>query len=192
MNKSILITLGFIVTVLAQWFVPAQMILEQEKILTAGTAYKFRTIPIDPTDPLRGKYITLSYEINNAKVIDSTYFSWGDDVYVYLEKDAKGFAKATHVSAVPLKTSQDYVIAKARNSYSENVNFDLPFDTFYMDENKAYDAEVSVRKLNRDSLLNNCYGLVKVYKNKATLENVFLNDIPIKDYVEQQKDNSTK
>ena len=152
MNKSILITIGFIIIVLAQWLVPAQMILEQEKVLTEGTPYKFRTRPIDPTDPLRGKYITLFYEVNKAKAIDSTHFGWGDDIYVYIENDTAGFAKATHISATKLETSQDYVIAQARGTYNDNVNFDLPFDTFFMDENKAYDAEVYVRRLNRDSL----------------------------------------
>jgi uncharacterized membrane-anchored protein len=52
----------FALTCLAQWFVPAQMIYDQEQVLREGKTYHFKTAPIDPSDPFRGKYITLSFE----------------------------------------------------------------------------------------------------------------------------------
>ncbi|MFE3848617.1 GDYXXLXY domain-containing protein [Flavobacterium sp. LB3P45] len=40
-------------------FVPLQMIFNQENIINTGTKFKFQTVPLDPHDAFRGKYITL-------------------------------------------------------------------------------------------------------------------------------------
>ena len=45
----------FILVALVQLFVPAKMILDREDILDMGKEYKFKTEPIDPNDPFRGK-----------------------------------------------------------------------------------------------------------------------------------------
>lgn len=185
MNKALIIG-GFVVMVLAQWFVPGKMILDQEVALTQGVAYKFKTRPIDPSDPLRGKYVSLQYELDKAPLVGDPAINWEDQVYVYIEKDAEGFAKATKVSKTKLNTKQDYILATAQNVYKDTLRFNLPFTRFYMEEGKAYPAEVLVRKANRDSLLANCYGLVYVKEHVAVLENVFVNNIPIKEYVETE------
>ena len=67
MNQKITIP-AFILMVLAQLYVPASMIFQKERVITQGTAYKFRTAPIDPNDPFRGKYITLSFNETGVKV----------------------------------------------------------------------------------------------------------------------------
>ncbi|RDK84327.1 GDYXXLXY domain-containing protein [Marinirhabdus gelatinilytica] len=184
MNK-LFISIGFAVMVLAQWFVPGKMILDQERVLAEGTSYKFRTRPIDPSDPLRGKYITLSYEMNKAKWIGEAPVNWKDNVYVYLKKDKNGFAQATQASNKPLKTDQEYVVAQGYGVYNDSINFQLSFTRFYMEESKAYPAELAVQQAASDSLLDNCYGLVFIKNGSAVLENVFVNDTPIKEYVEE-------
>jgi len=50
-NKQILI---FALVALAQLYVPAKMVWNQESILEEGTEYKFKTAPVDPNDPFRG------------------------------------------------------------------------------------------------------------------------------------------
>ena len=40
-------------TCLVQWFVPLNMIMQQETVLKEGTPFKFKTQPIDPNDPFR-------------------------------------------------------------------------------------------------------------------------------------------
>ena len=66
-NKNIIIIL-FLLVALAQLFVPAQMIYNQEDILDTGKLVKFQCEPIDPNDPFRGKYITLNFKENRIKV----------------------------------------------------------------------------------------------------------------------------
>lgn len=69
--KTIHIFLIFVLVAALQLFIPAQMILKQETILKKGTAYKFKAQPVDPSDPFKGKYINLNYEIDSFKTNDS-------------------------------------------------------------------------------------------------------------------------
>ena len=62
-NKKTQIVL-FVLVALAQLYVPAKMIWDQEDVLKNGSEYKFKTDPVDPNDPFRGKYITLSFDNN--------------------------------------------------------------------------------------------------------------------------------
>lgn len=175
----------FVLIALVQLFVPLQMILGQETVLDSGTAYKFKTEPIDPNDPFRGKYITLRYNINSAVTTDSTWLQQ-DDVYVYVKEDSLGFAKLTQISKTPLKIKKDYVVAKV-NSYSKHnntVRFNLPFNRFYMEESKAKPAEDASRKAQRDTLPNNTYALVYIKEGEAVLNDVIINEVSIADYVE--------
>jgi len=184
--KKIHIFIIFILVVLAQLFIPAQMIFNQESILDNGTAYKFRTQPIDPSDPFRGKYITLRYEISSIPTRDSLWIT-NEDVYVYLKKDSLGFAKVEQLSKHTLENDKDYVIAEVGwyNIYSHQLNINLPFNRFYMEESKAKPAEDAFREAQRDSIPNNTYALVYVKDGEAVLYNVFINDIPIAKYVDQ-------
>lgn len=176
----------FALVAIVQLFVPVQMILGQETILNAGTAYKFRTQPIDPSDPFRGKYIILRYEMNAGVSKDSLWERF-ENAYVYLKKDSMGFAELMKVSKTPLHIENDFVIVKT-SWYDKNkkiIHFNLPFDRFYMEENKAKPAEDAFREAQRDSLPNNTYGLVYIKEGEAVLKDVLINEIPIADYVEQ-------
>ena len=82
----------FALVAIAQAFVPLKMIYDSEKIQHEGTVYKFRTQPIDPTDPFRGKYITLKFDAEELPTNDTTWVS-REQVFVYIENDSAGFAK---------------------------------------------------------------------------------------------------
>lgn len=182
--KTIYIVSIFLVLVLAQLFVPAKMIFDQEKVLTKGVSYKFKTQPVDPSDPFKGKYIYLNYEINSAVSKDTTWVN-GSPIYIALATDTLGFATVKRFSRTAFEDS-DYIQAKVDwyNKMDQTVHFSFPFTEFYMNEAKAYDAEVAHVNAQRDSLPNNTYALVYVLEGKAVLDNVFINDIPIADYVE--------
>lgn len=181
MSKSfalLLVLLSFAV----QLFVSARMIYNQEETLKSGTAYKFKTWPIDPSDPFRGKYIVLNHTVRSFE----TNENWSDykgKVYVYLKTDTTGFAAIKTVSRDPLPIPEDYVIAQSNYNYGKRVNFTLPFNRFYMNEHKAYDAERTMGLVQGDTT-KICYGLVSIKNGTAVLRNVFIDDIPIQQYVE--------
>lgn len=184
--KSIHLFSLFILVALAQLFIPAKMIFDQEDILKTGTAYKFKTQPIDPSDPFKGKYIYLNYEQNHVPSNDSTW-KRNEIVHVLVKQDSLGFVKATNVVRDEPE-SMAYVTAKIDwyDDREQMVYFTFPFNEFYMNETKAYDAEVAHNQAQQDSLPSNTYALVYVLKGEGVLENVFINDIPISKYVEKE------
>jgi len=185
--KHIHIFILFIVVAMIQFSIPAKMIFDREDILKTGEIYKFKTQPIDPNDPFRGKYITLNYELDSSKTIDSTWYR-DEEILVYLEKDKSGFAQLKTVSKVKLDIKHDFVTAKV-SWYNRNdniVNFDLDFDRYYMEEFKAKPAEDIYRKYNRrQDITNTTFALVAVKNGEAVLKDVLINDKSIKDYIEE-------
>ncbi len=185
--KPIYIFLIFVLLVLAQIYIPAKMILDQEAIIKTGTAYKFKTRPVDPSDPFKGKYIHLNYDITSVLSNDSTWTNY-EPIYIALKTDTLGFAMVETVSR-DVPESGDYVKAQVDwyNTYEKKINFSFPFDEFYMNELKAYNAELAYLKAQQDSLPNNTYALVYILNGNGVLDNVFINDIPIAKYVEKQE-----
>ena len=177
---------GFILTCLAQLFIPANMILDREDVLKTGTEYKFRTAPIDPNDPFRGKYIVLSFQENTFPVNDQYDWTMNDPVFVEFTTDANGFAKIKNVAKTPPKTS-DYLhstiayIDQSNDQYQLVINY--PFDRFYMEESKALPAEEAYREAALDST-QVAYALVHLKNGTAVLKDVMIDGKSIKDLVE--------
>lgn len=186
--KTIHIFLIFVLVAAIQLSIPAQMILNQETILKTGTPYKFKTQPVDPSDPFKGKNINLNYEIDSFNTTDSLW-ERNEPIFVYLITDSLGFAKIDTVSRnILADNNNDYVKAKAQwyRNYSNDLTIQFPFNRYYMDETKAYDAEVTVRSRQQDSLPNNTFALVYVENGEAVLNDVLIDEISIKDYVKKR------
>ena len=185
--KTIYLFILFTVVALAQIYVPSQMILNRESILKEGEVYKFRTQPIDPSDPFRGKYIALNYKITSYKTKD-TLWERNEPIYVYLKKDSLGYAKIDKVIRnVDINSENDYVTAKVLwySIYDQQLTIEFPFNRYYMEESKAYDAEVAVRKTPNNTIKYSTYAVVHVKEGDAVLSDVLVNGIPIKDFVDK-------
>lgn len=189
-NKKIWLPLAGLVF-LAQLFVPAYMIFEQKQTLSKGVLYKFQVRPIDPYDPFRGRYVVLSFDADRAAkpVIDLDdeskklpHDSW---IYASLTNDDDGFAKVQHLTLEPSNGEADYLRVKVKYNQKENLySFDIPFDRYYSPENKAYAIETNVRSRSRRNE-DKVYVAVKIYKGKGTIEDLFINETPILDFVEE-------
>jgi len=198
MNSRILLIFGFVLLCSAQLYFPAKVVLQNEGILDSGTAWKFKCRPIDPNDPFRGKYITLAFEAGTFKTLDSTEYESKEPVYALLEKDSLGYAKVSNISR-EAPVNPDYLSASVLSTRKTNwnnensdytVRLELPFNRYYMEESKAKPAEDAYRDARRDEETD-VYALVKVKDGTAVLENVFINDQPIKEYVESYYYNET-
>jgi len=181
--KKIYVFIIFIAAAAVQLFIPIQMILDEEDILTNGTAYKFKTKPVDPNDPFRGKYIVLDYEIDSYKT-EIKEWEKKEDVYVYLKVDSLGFAVVDTVAKQKIESTADYVIAKSSwyQGSKSIIHFDYDFNRFYMEEFKAKPAEDLVN--DREKKLD-AYALIYVKDGKGVVEDVFVDNIPIANYVEK-------
>ncbi|HLF53122.1 GDYXXLXY domain-containing protein [Flavobacterium sp.] len=182
-NKKTLLIL-FILVVLAQLYVPLQMIFDQEDVLKTGKEFKFQTEPVDPNDPFRGKYITLSFKVREITVKNIKNWQNGETIFAKITTDKNGFAKIAAISKSKPKYSSDYLKVKINavsNFKNENIIFlDFPFNRFYMNENKAQKAEEVYAESITDSI-NKTFALVAVKNGEAVIKDVLINEVSIKE-----------
>nr|WP_298924454.1 GDYXXLXY domain-containing protein [uncultured Allomuricauda sp.] len=188
-SKKVLFPL-FILVVLAQLYVPAKMIWDKEDVLDSGKEFKFKTAPIDPSDPFRGKYIVLSYDENTIEIPDEHDWIRGEVIYVSMIEDNEGFAKIKAVSKEKLDPNEDFVKAEVgfiTSFDTTKLTIDYPFDRFYMEESKAYDAELTYRESQRDTT-KITYALVNLKNGDAVLKDVLIDGIPIRALVKARQE----
>ncbi|AXG69767.1 GDYXXLXY protein [Kordia sp. SMS9] len=181
--KKTHIYLLFGLMVIAQIAASAQIVYKYEITISAGNVYKFKTAPIDPSDPFRGKYIVLNFEMDSFKTNDDDW-TYNDTAYLYLSKDEHGFAYPETISKTKLvNNSSDYIEVQIGSYYNGKVHFELPFDTYYMEESKALDAELLYREYQRLGLQQEMYAVVHIENGTHVLTDVIANGVSIKDAV---------
>ena len=188
MDKKKIVFVVFCLVVVAQLYVPAKMIFDRNDILITGKPFKFKAAPIDPSDPLRGKYIVLNFEATTTDAPKGTTWAYDSPVYLELTHDSNGYAKISSVYQEAPMDRSDYVEAKVAY-FNDNLNtlsIEYPFNRYYMEESKAQDAEDLYRNISGDST-QVTYALVYVKSGEAVLKDVLVNNVSIKDMVKQQE-----
>lgn len=166
---------------MVQFYVPLQMIYNQEDIIITGTEFKFQTAPIDPYDPFRGKYITLFFKEREITVQNNGKWRSGETVFATLNNDKNGFAKISSISKIKPKNSELYLKLKiSLDSNNNKIIIDFPFNRFYMNEDIAQKAEKIYQEFSIKKK-NETYALVAVKNGEAVLKDVRINDVSIKD-----------
>lgn len=185
-----LILPAFALMVLAQWVVPIKMIIDSESVLTAGTAYKFRTEPVDPSDPFRGKYVTLRFDAERFETDTIYQYKDGEEVYALLSVDSAGFVRIAKLYPHQPTNQDNGQILKTVVSYSnsyrgkQTVMLNFSFDRLYVEESKASEAEKVYWQAQRDSA-QVAYAVVKVRNGQGIIEQLMINDRPILDIVQE-------
>lgn len=172
----------FILVALGQLYVPAKMIMDREEILQKGKSFYFKATPVDPTDPFRGKYITLNFEASRVKTTDQHDWVNGEPVYLLLATDAEGFARVQDVASTQPTDTTDFLAAVVDYTTSDALVVELPFDRFYMEESKAPEAERTYNRTMLDTA-KVTYALVKVKSGQAVLADVLIDGVPIREVV---------
>ena len=171
LNKRFALPLMMLLA-LVQLALAARMIYDEERVLRKGKSFRFKTAPVDPSDPFRGKYINLNFEANQITVPASEQYERGQDVYVSLGVSDSGFCKILALSH-QRPSGSAYILAEVNFVSLENsqrvVYIDYPFSRYYMNEFKAVDAE----KAYADG--RNSYAVVRVLNGRAVLESVVIN-----------------
>lgn len=139
-----------------QLIVPGCLVFRHYNTLVMGEDYKFIVVPYDPYDPFRGRYVALRVE----------QFSYSEGTYALLDRDEQGFAVVSGWSAFKPKVGD----------YAKN----LELNRYYMNEAMAPEAERIQRNLTDNDRL---YLLVKVKSGSYVIEGLYLNDIPIEQYI---------
>lgn len=192
-NKKTLLSI-FILVALVQLYIPAQMIWEREDILTTGKEYKFKTAPVDPNDPFRGKYIFLNYKENVFYVKNEMDWQTNQKIYILLTEAKNGYAKIKDVLKEKPTESKDFVTAKINYITRDGRNkltVKYPFDRFYMDEFKAYEAEQTYIRTEADTS-KVTYALLRIKNGEAVLKDVLINNVSIRKIVELKQNGNIK
>lgn len=179
----------FIIVAIVQLFVPAKMIMDREEILKSGKEFKFVTAPIDPSDPFRGKYISLNYKANRIQIDSSKNWHRGENIFAILENDSNGFAEIKSVTKQLPGIGVNFLKVKVSYSTSnddiDELIIQYPFDRYYMKESKAFRAELTYRQSLLDSNLIT-YASVFVKNGEAVLKDVLINGVSIQKIVEEE------
>lgn len=190
---------------IAQLLIPASMILKHERILRDGTLFRFKTNPIDPSDPFQGRYVQLNFEsdyIPSTAGINAVTPNPRERVYVTLDPDSDGFCKLTGWSRTKPESGNYLKLKYQGLEYDwreknqalrcKGLRFDLPFDRYYMEENKAPHAEkmLSGARSNRfqppsTNRVTNCWVTVRVLKGTARIEDLLIDGTPVRELVSQ-------
>lgn len=182
MHKKTLLFILFILVALTQLYVPAKMVFDKEEVISTGKVFKFLTAPIDPSDPFRGKYITLTFKENSFPLQNKNEWERNEPIFVLLTSDSAGYAKIASVSKTKPAHDADHVRAKVRYVTKDEIHIEWPFSRFYMEESKAPLAEKAYRESARDTS-RTTYALLLVKDGEAVLTDVLINEISIAELV---------
>ena len=180
----------FILVAAAQLYVPTSMILEREGILKDGKTYRFKTQPVDPNDPMRGKYVKLAFRDNEVLIPNDSSFEGGEEIYVLLNVDENGFAQISDL--VRNKPAREVECVKAIIGYVDfyddtaRIQIDYPFDRLYMEETKAPEAEEIYNEAVVDST-STTFAVVRIKEGEAVLQDVMIDGISIKELIMNEK-----
>ena len=182
--KRPVIMLVFAVAVLAQLLVPASMIAKRETTLREGKVFKFRTAPVDPFDAFRGRYVALSYEEESRDIPVPAEWNIQRDqnVFAVIEDGDDGFARIARID-VKRPDVEDYFPVVAQYTSETNVTVFFREKRFYMDEFKAPQAEAAYREGMQDTN-RSVYVTMRVKDGFGVVENLFIDDLPMRDYLE--------
>lgn len=181
----------FVALCLAQWSLPLAMVQRAQQTLEQGTAYRFRTAPVDPADPFRGRYVTLDFSAAQIVVPPTWRPMTGAKLYAPVAVGADGFA----VLGLP-QTSRpaqgDWLVVRLRwrDEERREARVDLPFDRYYLDEQLAPAAERLYRERNlvtpEDADADPrrpSWASVRVRGDSALIEELYIDGLPVRERV---------
>ncbi|HEV2840473.1 MAG TPA: GDYXXLXY domain-containing protein [Chthoniobacterales bacterium] len=179
MNKLRLMI--FIVVALAQISVPASMIWKRQRTLREGRLWKFRTVPVDPVDAMRGRYLVLRFEAEEFPRPERWPSAFEETVYVRLKEDANGFAAVDQMNDA-LGEGTDTVPARNLGYYEGKQRLRFPFDRFWVTEARARAAEKAYAEHSRREKID-AYATVRVFNDDAAIEELYIAGQPLRDYL---------
>jgi len=180
----------FVVVGLVQLAVAGGAIVKSELALRTGEAFRFRIQPVDPVDAFRGRYVAIRFAVDRAPAPDDLDVKSGKRVFIPLEMDGEGYAVLGQASAEK-PMNAPYLRLRAGGIYPDEdgtrfVWVSMPFRRYYMDEDRAPEAERAVwggRRGQREASVS-----VRVRNGVGVLEELYIDDVPIHQWLTDNAD----
>ncbi len=132
--------LAFWALVAAQALVPLVLVGWNEVALATGERVRLATVPVDPLDLFRGRYVTLRYGISSLRVNGDV--ERGATVYVPLTKGGGGVWSGSY--ATPIRPEGGtFIRGRVTSRPAGAVTIEYGIETYYADEDEAPELEQS-------------------------------------------------
>ncbi len=142
---------AFLLLVAVQALVPLAMIAANEVALARGTEVRLRTVPVDPIDLFRGRYVTLRYEISSLPVEGGA--RRGQTVWVPLSE--RGGVWTGSVARPSRPDGGTFIRGRVRSAAGDRAEIEYGIETYYADEEEAQRLEREAgRRLHVDVVLD--------------------------------------
>lgn len=177
----------FAVAVGAALAVPMALIIRYERVLRNGTPFRFRTQPVDPADPFRGRYVQLRFALS-VSLPPGWKVRPGETLYARLGEDEEGFARIEAVSRTRFADSVPYVRAETGwwlDHSNRRVRIEVPFTQFYMNEWKAPEAERAYQRLHHKGETS-VWAVVRIWRGKGVIEELYYEGVPVRQYLAEK------
>lgn len=173
----------FVMVAAIQLFVPGYMIHRYENTLLNGKPYWFKVGPVDPYDPFRGKYVRVNVEANSAPVAPDAGIKAQQWIYVTLGEDSDGFATLLKAETTP-PAETNYLKVRAQYINGKTVRVEMPFQRYYAEEKIAPEIERAYQR-NSSRGRQEATLLVRVKKGVGVIEELYIEGMPVRDYLEK-------
>jgi uncharacterized membrane-anchored protein len=174
-----------VVLCLAQLAAAGSSIVKYETTLRSGALYRIRSIPIDPADAFRGRYVAVSPSITIPAPIDAETerlllrIQSGERGYVVLATDDEGFARVAQGDDLAIASAWPQWTATAQDATRTGYTINFSFDRYYMNEQAAPEAENQFRAAARRNSASRAWLTVRVRNGAGVIEGLFVDGVPI-------------
>jgi uncharacterized membrane-anchored protein len=172
--------IAFGVLCLVQLGAAASGIARYERVLSSGKAVLLEVAPVDPSDPFRGRYVTLSFALTRTPhPLKGQAPEYDGTAYIVLKLDAQNVATVDYVTATR-PTSGLWLEGEhaSPDDTGKQYYVGLPFDRFYMNEELAPAAELAYRDA-VTSERGRSHARVRLANGTAVIEDVLLDGVSI-------------
>ena len=173
------------VVFVAQLVYPAFLLGRHEKTLAEGDVLCFPCRMTDAAGALQGRYLVLDCPPLSAPTPPGERYLPGEPVYFRFAPDEERLARPAGASRERPEQGI-YLRARAAGwSEANGVAIDLPFDRYYLGEELAALAAQSFGasgdKVELEARID-----VRLRNGRAVLEELYLGDLPVRDYFERE------
>jgi uncharacterized membrane-anchored protein len=176
----------------AQLAAAASSIVRYERTLSQGTLYKIKTVPVDPADPFRGRYVAVQSAITLSPPLSPEVLRLFTEyparrAYVVLATDEEGFARAAEVVTarpaggdyLPIASAFQRPVFDDQRLRETRYDIVLPFDRYYMNESAAPAAEQRYLESIRRNGESRTWLTVRVRNGVGVIEGLYIDGEPI-------------
>ncbi|MCK5769152.1 GDYXXLXY domain-containing protein [Algiphilus sp.] len=143
--KAALPLVALLAVFAAQWALPVGQIVRLQGVIEHGTPYRFRTAPVDPADPFRGRYVALRFAADRIAVPENADYDPDRRYYAPIAVADDGFAQLRRPLPAPPAHGDWLPVTVSARLDAGHVRVALPLDRFYLEEGLAPRAEALLR-----------------------------------------------